>query len=275
MMMVYAMLLSLLAAVAPPAAAQSPAGQGAHADYEMYAHGLRIARVEAGFDLGARNYRMEIAYRTFGLLGFLFKGRQLSAVSGSWNGGNAAPAQFSGDGFWRGAVHRTILDYRDGRVSVRELTPSNADDEREEVPEAMRPGTIDTLSALTELVRVASATGKCELTLKTYDGRRLTQLTARTIGYEDLPVSGRSVFSGRALRCEFSGRLLAGFRNSDSAAERAHSRTGSAWLAQIVPDGPLLPVRMIFETPWFGDATMYLTASGAGGPQPSASLISA
>ncbi len=264
MRMVSTLLLSLLAATAPPAAAQVSDGQGAHVDYELYAHGLRIARVEAGFEVGTKNYRLEIAYRTFGVVGFLFKGHQLSAASGSWNGAKAAPSQFSGDGFWRGSPHRTILDYRDGRVSLREQTPSNADDEREEVPEAMLPGTIDTLSALAELMRVASATGKCELNLKTYDGRRLSQLTARTVGYEELAQSGRSGFSGRALRCEFSGRLLAGFRNSDSAAERAHSRTGSAWLAQIIPGAPLLPVRMVFETPWFGDATMYLTASGAG-----------
>jgi hypothetical protein len=39
---------------------------------------------------------------------------------------------------------------------------------------------------------------------------------------------------------------------------------GSAWLAQVVAGVPPLPVRMAFETRWFGDATMYLTGTGPG-----------
>lgn len=272
MLKVSTLLLAMTAALLSPAVAQPAAGQSvrgtaageAHADYQMYARGLRIAHLESGFDLGPRNYRMEVAYRTFGLVGFLFRGHQLSSVAGAWNGDNAAPGQYTGDGYWRGAVRRTILDYHNGRPSLREQTPSNADDEREEVPDAMLQGAIDTLSAMTELMRVASATGRCELSLRTYDGRRLTQLTARTVGYEELPATGRSVFSGRALRCDFSGQLLGGYRNSDGAVERGRARTSSAWLAQVVPGAPLLPVRIVFETPWFGDATMYLTASGIG-----------
>jgi hypothetical protein len=37
---------------------------------------------------------------------------------------------------------------------------------------------------------------------------------------------------------------------------------GSAWLAPVVAGGPSLPVRMAFETRWFGDAIMYLTSIG-------------
>ena len=272
MIQVFGLMLAMLVAISSPAGAQRPGDEiirgvtanEAHADYQMYAHGLRIAHFEAGFDLGPRNYRMEVAFRTFGLVGFLFHGHQLSSVAGSWNGTAASPAQFVGDGFWRGAVHRTILDYVQGHPTLREQTPSNVEDNREEVPVEMLPGTKDTLSAMAELMRVASTTGRCELSLRTYDGRRLVQVTAHTMGYEDLPSIDRSIFSGRALRCNFESRLLAGSHHGDSANERAHERGGSAWLAQIVPGAPLLPVRLVFETLWFGDATMYITAAGPG-----------
>jgi hypothetical protein len=39
---------------------------------------------------------------------------------------------------------------------------------------------------------------------------------------------------------------------------------GSAWLAPVVAGGLRLPVRMAFETRWFGEATMYLTDIGPG-----------
>jgi hypothetical protein len=274
MMAIAGLLLALFAVFLPPAAAQ-PAPKGgpsvrgvasteAHADYQLYTRGFRVAHLEVGYDLAATNYRMEVAYRTFGLVGFLFHGRQLSSVAGGWNGSTAVPAQYVGDGYWRGGVHRTILDYTNGVPKIREQIPSNEEDDREEVPAAQLPGAIDALSAITEMMRVATATGRCELALRTYDGRRLIQLTARTAGYEELAPTDRSVFTGRALRCNFTGRLVAGFRSNDSATERTQSRGGSAWLAQVVPGASLLPVKMVFETAWFGDATMYLTASGPG-----------
>lgn len=58
--------------------------------------------------------------------------------------------------------------------------------------------------------------------------------------------------------------MVAGFRLGDDHARDSRPLRGSAWLAPVVSGGPPLPVRMSFETRWFGDATMYLTAAGAG-----------
>ena len=37
--------------------------------------------------------------------------------------------------------------------------------------------------------------------------------------------------------------------------------SGSAWMAPVLPGAPSLPVRIAFQTRWFGWATMYLTGA--------------
>jgi hypothetical protein len=90
------------------------------------------------------------------------------------------------------------------------------------------------------------------------------EIEAHTAGEEQLAPSSRSVFQGNALRCDFSGRMLAGFKFDGDRVRDGKTMHGSAWLAAAVPGGPLLPVRMAFETRWFGDAVMYLTEIGQG-----------
>ncbi len=235
----------------------------AHIDYQLYVHGLRIGRLEAGLDLHPGQYHIEVAFRTFGLVGWLFRGHQLDTAEGRIVQSRPEPLRFSGLGFWHNAPRRVVIDYVGGQPVVRELEPPN-EDERESVPPALQANTIDTLSAMVLLIRHIAETGRCDTDVDTFDGRRNVQFTAHTTGEEALEATRRSTFQGSALRCDFDGKLLAGFRLEDLADERIKSRHGTAWFAPVVPGGPLLPVRIQFETTWFGDATMYLIGAGAG-----------
>ena len=126
---------------------------------------------------------------------------------------------------------------------------------------ADQAGTIDSVSAMAQLVRQVNATGRCEGHSRTFDGRRLAELTARTAGREVLEQTGRSSFAGPALRCDFEGRQLAGFRlDADRAARRSAPRRGTAWFAAATPGGPMIPVRIQFEMDLIGNLTMYLAA---------------
>lgn len=241
--------------------AQAPASVSVHAVYETYAAGLQVADVDAGFSIGPWTYQMNLAYRTTGMVGFFYRGHQDSSVSGSWHDSKPVPTQFSGEGVWRGKARVTDIVYAQGKPMIRALQPPN-EEEREPVPEALRDNSVDTLSALADLMRSVAATGKCDLAVRTYDGRRLVEIDAHTVGEETLEPTKRSVFAGKALRCDFAGRLLAGFLFTDDRAHESKPLHGSAWIAQVVPGAPPLPVRMSFETRWFGDATMYLTAAG-------------
>ncbi len=243
------------------AAAQSP--MSLHVSYGTYAAGLEVAKVVAGFGLGPYTYQMNLAYQTTGLVGLLNCGHQLNTVSGTWHGVQPVPAQFFGEGVWRGQHRIAQIDYGRGLPVVRQLVPPN-EVERESVPDLLRENAIDTLSALMELIRNVGTTGRCETNVRTFDGRRATEITASTVGEETLEQTSRSTFVGPALRCDFAGRLLSGAKFGDDRDEDSKTMHGTAWLAPATPGGLRVPVRMTFETRWFGDATMYLTGAGLG-----------
>lgn len=230
----------------------------ARTTYESFAAGIPISRVEAGFSFTPSSYKMDLGYRTTGMIGFLFKGYQHDVVEGAWRGNEAMPSVFLGIGHWHGDDRKAEINYRAGYPVVQTLIPPNSA-EREPVPEALLPGTIDTMSALAQLVRIVNATGRCDTTAKTFDGRRAVNIQAHTVGEETLEPTSRSSFHGPALRCDFEGRLIAGFRFSDDHDKAGKPRQGSAWFARVAGSPALLPVKMSFETDWFGDAVMYLT----------------
>jgi Protein of unknown function (DUF3108) len=228
--------------------------------YDTYAAGLEVMQMTAFFGLGPWNYQIDIDYHTTGLVGFLYRGRQVNKVRGTWQDDHAVPIQFAGEGTWRGQQRRTVIDYQHGEPEVRELVPPQQS-EREPVPRELQLHTMDTLSALAELIRRVERNQSCETRVHTYDGRRVLEVSARTGGNETLEPTSRSTFSGPALRCDFEGHELAGFLLGDNDPEHRRPLHGSAWLAALRPEGPVLPVRIAFQTRWFGPATMYLTAA--------------
>lgn len=249
---------------AATANAAEPAPVQASADYILYARGLQIAALRAEYRLGAWSYRVQLAYHTTGLAGVLFRGHQRSVAEGGWAGLRAAPGRFATAGEWRGTPRETVIDYVNGQPAVRSMVPPN-EDERDPVPAALQADTIDTLSALAQLIWQVQARGRCDGQTTTFDGRRLADITARTAGEEVLAPTARSSFSGPALRCDFEGRQRAGFLRGEDQARLRRPQAGSAWLAPVEPGGPPVPVRIAFETRWFGTTTMYLAKPGSSG----------
>ncbi|MBW4090830.1 MAG: DUF3108 domain-containing protein [Proteobacteria bacterium] len=252
------LLLALLPAVARGG---TPATADARLDYRAYAHGLPVLRMEVALALWPGGYQVHLRYRTVGLVGFFYRGRQEDQVAGTWHDGRPQPRLYRADGVWHGTIHRMTMTYADDRPELRSVQPPIRA-QREPVPQAEQRGTIDTLSALVDLLRRIAATGGCTDRVRTFDGRRLSVISARNAGTTVLAHRSGAVFAGPALRCDFTGRMLAGFlyghRQRDS--KPLH---GSAWFAPLVPGGPLWPVRLRFQTDWFGNVTMVLIASHA------------
>jgi hypothetical protein len=228
--------------------------------YDTYAGGIKVMQMRVFFGLGPWNYRIDLDYHTTGLVGLFYRGHQTNTVRGMWRDDQAAPLRFFGEGVWRGHDRRTLIGYDDGIPQVRDLQPPQ-ETEREPVPPELQRHTMDTLSALAQLMRRVEHDHACETEVHTYDGRRVLDITARTGGPERLDPTGRSTFSGPTLRCDFEGREVAGFLFGQDDPDHRRPLHGSAWLAPVLPNAPPLPVRIEFQTRWFGLATMYLTSA--------------
>ena len=233
------------------------------ARYRVYAAGLNVLDLDARFDLAPDQYRVTLDFHTAGAFGFFLHSRQSTTADGRFVRGRAVPRRLFGTGVVRGDQRVTQIDYVNGQPEVRQLVPPVAG-EREPVPPSEQAGTIDPLSAMAELIRQVSATGRCDEHVKTFDGQRLGVMDVKTSVEQMLEPTGRSSFSGPALRCDFVGRQTGGFMLDGDRKELERPQMGTAWFAAVTPGGPRIPVRVAFKTRWFGDATMYLVNAPSG-----------
>jgi hypothetical protein len=234
------------------------------ADYTGVSHGLTVLKLSGSLTLTPTGYAAHVTFHTAGLVGMMVHSDNDSQVQGEFKGGTAAPIVFAGTGHLRGTNRLTRIEYVDGNPVIRALSPP-VEQERTPVPVAETAHTIDTLSALALLIRQVGQTGTCAGTVTTYDGRRLATQTAHSLGEETLPQTDHSIFAGRALHCDLEGRQLGGFVRDENEDALKKPRHGAAWLANMVPGAPPVPVKVIFENKILGEVTLYLT-SVTGGP---------
>jgi hypothetical protein len=227
--------------------------------YTLYVFGLPVADAVLTVDLTPASYRASLAYHTTGLAGIFSGDRMEQHAAGRLDGDRPVPQEYASKGRLRGQDRLAGLTWRNGNPTVTAIAPPN-ETEREDVPAGLRPRTIDPLSSIVLLLLQTARSGSCDGSTRTFDGRRAQVFEARTGGEEDLPSSGRSSFSGRGLRCDFTDRTIAGFRLGQGRADDLRPHRGTIWLAQVVPGTLRLPVRASVETRFLGDAMIYLTA---------------
>ena len=252
------LVLALLGWAAPAAADPMPTAYNLH--YQAISLGFAIMQMDVSVRIFPSTYDIAVSYHTTGLARFLYPGQESEQVSGVWEGDRAAPRQYLASGEWRGRPRRADIVYRSGQPEILELLPPDTN-EREPVPRALQRGTEDTLSALVQLLGHVERNGSCNTTARIFDGRRLSEIDASTMGLESVGRGPRAVFGGTALRCDFVGRMLAGFVLNRPHTTPGRAHYGSAWFAPLQPGGPALPVRISFGTDWFGNVTMVLTAA--------------
>jgi Protein of unknown function (DUF3108) len=252
-----------LSALSPPAHAEPVLAR-----YDVRAGGVNVMRVEVLFDLSGPRYRVQTKARPVGV-GATFSGggEQVSATEGSWRGADPVPRRHSSEGAWRGGRRAVQLDYAPpsgGAPLLRVLEPP-LEPEREPVPDALQRNTVDGLSAVAKLLRAVAQTGRCEGEAPVFDGRRRSDFRAWTEGLDDL--RGNGAFAGPALRCAFSGRLIAGrHATQDRDGGRSPPPPVVAWVAQPLPGRAAVPVLIEFPTRWFGTVRAVLaSAEPAGG----------
>ncbi len=250
--------LIILTLLAPAYAIASSTG-GYEVEYTGYSHGFTVLKLVGTLTLTPTGYAAHVTFHTAGLTGMLVHVDNDSRVTGSFANDQAQPTLFQGSGHLHGTERVTRIAYVDGNPVIQALSPP-VEQERTAIPVADTAHTIDTLSAVASLIRQAGQSGRCDGTVKTFDGRRLAVQTAHTAGQEMLNKTARSIFAGQALRCDFEGRQLAGFIRNENEDDLRKPRHGTAWLAGMLPNAPPVPVRVAFENKLLGQVTLYLTA---------------
>ena len=254
------LLLALLGATALslPARAQPVA-----ATYTVHAAGLTIMELNALVDITETTYAVELRTRLRGVASAFGGGELVTRVEGVWQGDTARPRRYAAEGSLRGESRRTVLEWPNNQPAIRVMVPPN-DAERLPVPDAEQRNTIDSLSAIAQLIRQVRRTGRCDGVVRVYDGRRLSSMAANTQGREAFPAA-RDEWSGTALKCAFEGRFLAGYRRDEDLEVARRPQYGTAWLGESAPGQQVIPVRVEAASRWFGTLSARLASVGPPG----------
>jgi hypothetical protein len=239
--------------LAAPASAQAPAA--VELDYRLYVGGLHALSLTARIAREGEGYRMRVLARTDGLVAELVDAAYEAESAGVTDGAVPRPRRYRGvsrDGDENKSV---ALSWSPERVPAAVFEPAH-DAPTEPLADEVIAGTVDPASAALTLMTTLAASGRCELRVPVFDGKRRYDLVAGDGGSRELRSSRYAPYAGPATECVVAIERIAGFR-SGKLAGRYPDRI-SIFLAPLW-EGMPVPVRL-HASNLFGALRIHLVA---------------
>lgn len=258
-------LLAACALAAPLLAALPAKAERLRLDYRVHVGGVTVMEVQALLSLTGDRYSIEMKGATQGMLGRVISWTTQSSTVGAITPGGPQPSRYQVEGAWRGDPRNVRMEY-DGQGGLAVAAdPSPQAEGREPVPEPLRRGSVDPLSAHLGVLLAAGRGEGCARTVPVYDGRRRYDLTFSDAGPEALAASRSSVFAGMTRHCRVQSRTLAGRKLSEGTGfwQRGSEEERpplDVWIAPLRAGGPTVPVRLETDSS-FGGVLVHLTAA--------------
>jgi hypothetical protein len=259
--------LAGLILAAPAAGHAGPAPTRLDIDYRFYFGGLDLFQMDVAAEMAPDSYRLDTFMRTQGVADTFIRSEIRSNVEGRIDAGAPHPVRFSSsyDGTFGPRSVRMVYD--GGGPAEVEAQPADPADDREAVPDDMRRGTVDPLTAslISAIAQSAEVSGaatsgppKCPGTIPIFDGRRRYDISFTYEGEDELATSNEAAYSGPATICRLETKRIAGFSRSWERQEaKDPPPPPKLWLARVGPEGLVLPVRLVAKTRW-GTAVAHL-----------------
>ncbi|SFC91206.1 Protein of unknown function [Bosea sp. CRIB-10] len=216
--------------------------------------GVTLGEIEVTSLLDRAGYRIEIRTRPYRAAQLVGAAEQSGKVEGRWGRSGPEPRLYAANGSWRGRTYVSELHYLRGVPVVRRQEPSNED--REAVPPELIRGTVDSLSGVAGMLKKVAESEACDGSTAIYDGRRRS--VAVMTSSARVQVADHGPLNGRALRCGFTVRTIAGFRHDDDREAAMRPLKGSVLIALREGGEFPVPVRFEVETRWFGTVAVQL-----------------
>ena len=201
---------------------------------------------------------MAVDAATDGFIGSLVDARYRAESEGTTKDAMASPRRFQGvsgqDGDDDGKT--VTLIYRDGAAPEVDFVPAH-ETPSDPLPADMTMATVDPPSAMVTLMETLGTTGRCDATVKVFDGKRRYNLISRHAREIELKPTRYAPFSGPAVECRVGIERIAGFRQGRFAKRYPDEIT--IYLASVIDRVPPVPVRLHAKN-MFGSLRMHLVA---------------
>ena len=228
--------------------------------YTARLHGVPLMDITLCLGLDAKAYRTAIKVATLGMADWIAHARIEGWAGGKVDGATLIPGSYADHGRIFGEDQSAAIAYPEGEPVLQRISPDPGKT-RLPIQQDGLHGAIDGLSAVALESLAVTRTGTCQGEAHVFDGRQLRRAATHTGGQDTLPPNPRSVFAGRAVRCETESVLLAGFLRAKPITAQIEPRHSRVWLAPVVAGGPAVPVRMMFDADALGDIVVDVDAT--------------
>lgn len=236
--------------------------------YDVYAGGIHAVQADMTLDYREKGrYAMKFGAETRGLLG------ALAPWAGTFESKGwvikpqvLVPETHESIAMWRD--EREVKTYHyDKNKGFQDITYQYMGKKpRTEVPEdELTKDTTDALTATMMVMEHVSDGGNCEGESEVFDGKRRYKLIFRHKGFVQLEKTRYNAYSGPAVECTAEVEPIAGKwykkpRGWLSIQEQGRSlgTMPTVWMAQVVPNAVVIPVRVRVKTQ-YGTLFMHLT----------------
>jgi len=228
--------------------------------YDVYYLAMPVVAVDVDARRDAAGYRTTVTLRSAGILHVFAPWESHVEADGTIDGAIVRPVSYRADNAYRERRQRIDLAYeRDGAVRGA-VAGTLTDDARDDVPMALRAGTLDPVSASAALAERLATTGSCAGTVAIFDGLRRYDLRYADLGPETMEPSRRDPYRGEARLCRATVEPIAGFLPAGE-----HATEISAWLAPPAEGARPVAVRMDVTGP-HGTLHVHLARVGIAAP---------
>lgn len=213
-------------------------------DYRVYWGGLHVADAGLALDRSQAGYSASLKGRAAGLLAAFTDARFDALAEGDGAGAALQPRLYRG--LFERRNKRRLVEIQfdpEGLPQARVIDEHNRD-RVTELPAALLRGSSDPLSAVMSLAAGIESAEHCAGKVRSYDGRRVLELSASHEGWTELKASRYSSYAGRALVCRIAIAALAGLEGGKTLEDKGIPRSVRVMLAPLTPAGGLLPVRV-------------------------------
>ncbi len=221
--------------------------------------------IDTNVALRPESYAAEFEVRTDGSLAWFMEWKLRSKVQGETRPDGLRPAAFRSESNWKGKERWVHVKYgADGNPLVEAVPPPDEDD-RERVPDDLRVGTVDPLSAGLNLVHMLTEGGRCDGTVSIFDGRRRFDAASEDEGPTEIPASEIAPYGGEAIACRLSVVPVKGFWRDQRY--RVKPQDVMVYLRPALPGTPLVPVRVEANTRFGAIRVHLVSVEEAGAPE--------
>lgn len=248
--------------------------RAAEISFGVYALGAKSLDIGMTLRRDSDSLQIDTAMRTAGMVDFatrfIMNGQALARISDD----RYQPVQYVTDSDGRWSKRITRMSWGNDGLPVTEVFPPNDEDDREEVPDALKLNALDPNTAMiARLLRNGAQNGAsageppCDGMDAIYDGRRRYNMHFSALGPDSVPPHNRSAYSGPAFKCQMKLEPVAGYTRKYLAewSEKDEQPT-TIWLVQPPGFTAWVPVQLETSTR-MGSARAWISAAKLNGRQ--------